>query len=60
MTKEISPEEYEKAIPKDCEFQTYDQHFEQLLLCYGLMSSINRGVAHNCGICEFSKKNSNK
>ena len=50
---EITEEQYTKAIPACCAYQTLEAH-KDMLLCWGLVSSIERSLPMNCGICELN------
>jgi hypothetical protein len=55
--KGISPEEYEKNIPKNCCFQTVEEHAKYLLFCWGLLHKLREGKKINkiCdGACEHN------
>lgn len=56
MKRPVTSEEYQAAIPKHCFFQTADEHVEQLMLCWGLLASIEGGYIMNCGNCEMIVK----
>ena len=50
-------EEYEKAIPPNCQLRTYKEHIHYLGLCWGLTTSIKNATirtAEGCGLCEFN------
>jgi len=49
-------EQYEKAIPDCCVFRTAREHFDNLLLCWGLLAAIERGEPMLCGECEFATR----
>lgn len=52
----ITPELYEANIPDCCELRTTKEH-EQIMLCWGLISQIERGTAkkdQNCGMCDYN------
>lgn len=46
----ITREQYEAAIPKCCAYQTMEEH-EEIMLCWGLASSVEKGYEINCGGC---------
>lgn len=46
---------YQAAIPKCCELQTFEEHAEIIMLCWGITYQIrNSTESTNCGICEFN------
>lgn len=49
---------YEYYIPKDCKLRTFEQHANILMLCWGYLENLRRGVTtKQCGwACEYSKK----
>ena len=56
----ISEQLYEKSIPPECSLQTADDHAKNLMLCYGLMSSIRKGERHDCSGCDVTKDEQRK
>ena len=50
---EVTAELYAANIPKCCEYQTMAQH-EDMMLCWGLVSSIKHDHTMNCGYCELN------
>jgi len=52
----FDPEKYEKAIPSCCCYQTLWEHLGPLLLCWGLLSSIQHDEPMDCGSCEFATR----
>ena len=50
----ISEDQYEKAIPACCKYQTAKQHRDILALCWGLLGAIEDGKPMDCGECEFA------
>lgn len=55
MTESEFKEKYQAAIPKCCEFQTFEEHAEMLMLCWGLARQVRTGGdATPCGICEYN------
>jgi hypothetical protein len=49
----VSPEQYQAAIPKHCFYQTVEEHQDCLMLCWGLVASIKEGYEMNCGSCDL-------
>jgi hypothetical protein len=44
---------YQASIPKCCDYQTYEEHAEYLMLCWGLAHQVRtNGNPTSCGICE--------
>lgn len=56
---ELTEELYTKNIPKNCAYQTLEQH-KEMLLCWGLASSIENNKPMNCGICDLNIDNKTK
>jgi hypothetical protein len=52
----VNSEQYEKAIPACCKFRTMREHYEILMLCWGVLAAIQDGVSMNCGECEFATR----
>lgn len=50
----VTPEIYERSIPSNCALKTYEEHLDTIMLCWGLMSSIENNYQPKCGICEFN------
>jgi len=48
---------YEAAIPDCCQFRTYQEHHDWLMLCWGLLSAIKEQQPMDCGMCEFATRN---
>ena len=46
--------EYIKAIPKNCEYQSIEDHID-MMLCWGLVSSIEKNKPMKCGSCILNK-----
>jgi hypothetical protein len=46
-------EEYQKAIPKCCKYQTVEEHANYMLLCWGLLSAIKHNEEMDCGTCDL-------
>ena len=53
----ITIEQYEAAIPKCCAYQTIEAH-EHIMLCWGLVSAIEKGKQMNCNGCSENTMNS--
>ena len=51
---EITEELYTASIPKCCEFQTLQEHKDNLMLCWGLTASIEKGKSMNCTNCDLN------
>jgi hypothetical protein len=52
----VTPEVYAANIPDCCSLRTFEDH-THIMLCWGLISQIERGTAakdQNCGMCEFN------
>lgn len=56
MKHPVSEDDYQAAIPKHCFYQTVEEHMEGLMLCWGLLASIEGGYTMNCGNCEMIVK----
>ena len=50
---ELNVDNYAANIPKCCAYQTIEQH-EDILLCWGLVRSIEQDKQHTCGWCELN------
>lgn len=50
----ITEAQYAAAIPACCEYQTFEEHRDGLMLCWGLVSAIERGLPMNCDRCELN------
>lgn len=44
---------YEKNIPKNCPLQTFQKHWDIIMLCWGLCSDIKTGYTRD--ICKSGK-----
>lgn len=55
MSSPFTEEEYAQAIPKNCKLTTIQAH-EDILMCWGLISSITNNKEMNCGWCEFNNE----
>lgn len=51
----MTPDEYEKSIPKHCALKTMKEHAE-IMLCWGLAASIRGNYPPNCEGCEFNEQ----
>lgn len=52
---EISKAAYVAAIPGCCRLRTYEEHAEELMLCWGIISQLKHNSPDTpCGICEFN------
>jgi len=49
-------EKYEKAIPACCKWQRFIEHYEYMLLCWGLCAAIENNEPMLCGECEFATR----
>lgn len=56
---EVTPELYEKSIPSCCLYRTIAEH-ESIMLCWGLVSAIEKGKQMNCGSCPERLKEETK
>ena len=52
----VNSEQYEKAIPACCKFHTAKEHYEYMLLCWGLCAAIENNEPMLCGECEFATR----
>ena len=53
-------EKYEKAIPDYCQLRTYQEHYDILWLCWGLLAAIDSHQQIKCGSCEFATRKENE
>jgi hypothetical protein len=44
MERELTEKVYEEWIPPCCKLQTFRDHADYLLLCWGLLVDIKRGI----------------
>lgn len=51
----VTDEAYEEAIPACCAYQSLDDHVYGLMLCWSLVSAIEKGCQVNCGGCDCAK-----
>ena len=51
----VTEELYKANIPDCCQFRTFEEHME-IMLCWGLVSSIEQGKTQNCSFCDFRIK----
>lgn len=52
---DITPLSYQSAIPGCCRLRTYEEHAEELMLCWGLLHQIRSGSEQaTCGMCEYN------
>ena len=51
---ELTEAEYAAGIPKCCAYQTMQQHMEDLLGCWGLISSLENNTPMDCGYCDLN------
>lgn len=51
---QLTAELYEANIPKCCLYQTFEEHTNDLMMCWSLASSIRKGIPMNCGFCELN------
>ena len=49
-------EQYEKAIPACCKFQTAKEHYEIIMLCWSVLAMIQDGRKIDCDKCEFATR----
>jgi len=47
---------YEAAIPECCHYQTFKEHAERLLLCWGILSAMKRNEKMVCLFCELATR----
>lgn len=47
----VTRDDYELAIPKCCSYRTIEDH-EDIMLCWGLLSAIEKGEIMNCSGCD--------
>lgn len=52
--REITEELYAANIPKECFYQTIEQHKEELMLCYRLCKSLKEEEPMSCTGCELA------
>lgn len=52
----ITIEQYEAAIPECCEFRSYEEHANMLLLCWGLRAAVEAGIPMDCTGCELATR----
>jgi hypothetical protein len=53
---DLTPEQYEAAIPRWCTYQTVQEHIEKLMLCWALVRYAERGEAkpeRTCISCDL-------
>lgn len=46
--------EYQAAIPACCQYQTVQEHVEDLMLCWGLCAAIRAGKPMDCTGCDLN------
>lgn len=56
MADNISPEQYEAAIPACCEYQGLQEHMDGLMLCWGLVAAIESDKAMICTDCGMATR----
>jgi uncharacterized cysteine cluster protein YcgN (CxxCxxCC family) len=56
---EVTEALYEASIPEECSYRTLKDHLE-MMLCWGLVSSIEQGKKMNCGSCCENLSNERK
>lgn len=49
-------QQYERAIPASCALRTFEQHADELLLCWGVSRAIEHGTDVKCGICPMATR----
>lgn len=54
--RKVTIEQYQAAIPTCCEYQTAEEHAKYLMLCWGLMLSIERREQMDCRHCEYATR----
>lgn len=52
----ITTEQYEAAIPACCALQTVQEHVDERMLCWTLVSAVQRGQEVDCGDCELATR----
>jgi len=52
----LDVDKYQKAIPDCCVFQTIEEHFKYLLMCWGVLSAIERNEPMLCWECGFATR----
>lgn len=58
----IDVDKYQKAIPDCCVFRTTQEHFDHLLMCWGVLFAMERDEPNLktrpllCGECEFATR----
>jgi len=50
---EVTRELYAACIPSCCVYRTIDEH-ESIMLCWGLVASVEQGKKMNCSTCDFN------
>ena len=51
----FSEQIYENNIPDHCALRTVKDH-EDIMLCWGILSCIEKGSDTRCGECEYNKE----
>jgi hypothetical protein len=57
LTTEVTQKDYEAAIPKECSYETMQAHLD-MMLCWGLKVSLEKGIPMDCTGCDETKANS--
>ena len=52
----LDVDKYQKAIPDCCVFRTTREHFDHLMMCWGVLSAMERDELMLCGECEFATR----
>lgn len=48
-------QKYEAAIPSCCELQTFDEHADQVMICWGVAYAVDNNTPKTpCGECEYN------
>jgi len=47
---------YEAAIPDCCQFRTFQEHYDYLLLCWKVIGASLEQKPMDCGTCEFATR----
>jgi hypothetical protein len=57
---DVTPEQYEAAIPACCPYRTYVDHMNGLMLCWCLVKALEEGHAMDCSGCDIAVDPSTK
>ena len=54
-TWNVTPEQYQDAIPGCCRLRTVEDHAEVIMFCWGLLNQLKLKIPSRvCGMCEFN------